>query len=56
MMARNFQEIKKGPNFNVMVADMLEKLKFLSNNTSLKLNFLQEHIEFFPKVRGFTKP
>ena len=51
-VVENFLRNEKDPNYKVIVADMLEKLRLLGCNMSIKLHFLHAHIEFFPENLG----
>jgi hypothetical protein len=42
----------KDPNYVTIVADMLEKFKVLGCLMSLKIHFLNSHLEFFPENLG----
>lgn len=51
-VVENFLGNKKDPNYKIIVADMLEKLRLLGCNMSIKIHFLHAHIEFFPENLG----
>jgi hypothetical protein len=43
-------EKNKNPVYVTIVANMLEKFKALGCLMSLKLHFLKQHLDFFPKI------
>ena len=48
----NFLGNKKDPKYKVIIADMLEQVKLVGCNMSVKLHFLHAHIKFFPGNLG----
>ena len=48
-VVEDFLGNKKDPNYKVIIADMLENLRLLGCNMSIKLHFWHAHIEFFPE-------
>lgn len=42
----------KDPNYESIVADLMENLRLLGCNTSVKLHFLYSHIDCFPENLG----
>jgi hypothetical protein len=46
----NFLGNNKDPGYVTIVANMLEKFKVLGCLMSLKIRFLNSHLDFFPKI------
>ena len=42
----------KGPNYKAIVETMLENLKKMGCNMSVKVHFLYSHIDYFPEILG----
>jgi hypothetical protein len=41
-----------GPDYVTIVANMLDKFKVLGCLMSLKIHFLNSHLDFFPEIHG----
>jgi hypothetical protein len=65
LFADNFLGNHKAPNYIHLVEQILEAYRLIVCNMSLKIHFLQSHLDFFPKktletsatsmVQGFTR-
>ena len=51
-VAMKFQGNKKDPNFKSIVETMLQKYQNLGCNMSLKVHFLNSHLDYFPENLG----
>jgi hypothetical protein len=47
-----FLGVQKDPDYVTIAANMQEKFKFLGRLISLKINFLNSYLEFFPENLG----
>ncbi|GFV47826.1 uncharacterized protein TNCV_4803151 [Trichonephila clavipes] len=47
-----FLETKKDPNYNALVAELLQNYKILGCNMSVKVHFLHSHLDYFPENLG----
>ncbi|GBO41656.1 hypothetical protein AVEN_134408-1 [Araneus ventricosus] len=43
---------KKNPNYKSIVEEMIENFKILGCSTSLKVHFLDSHLDYFPENLG----
>jgi len=39
----------KAENYHVMMADLVQSYKAMGNNMSIKVHFLDSHLDFFPE-------
>jgi hypothetical protein len=45
----NFMDNHKAEDYRDMVADLVQSYKSMGYNTSLKVHFLDPHLDFFPE-------
>jgi len=48
-VTNNFLENRKAEDYRDMVADLLQSYKATGCNMSLKMHFLDSHLDFFPE-------
>jgi hypothetical protein len=51
-VVKNFLRNKKAKNFEDMISDLIENYRALGCNMSLKMHFLDSHLDFFPQNLG----
>ena len=49
---KNFLENRKAPNYREIVGELLQSYQDMGCNMSLKIHFLDSHLDFFPDNLG----